>query len=48
MFRRGEPARSNTQLVERLASVARSLDRPLADPATARGAFGLAGALPLA
>ncbi len=36
MLRRGVPAESNAQLVERLVGVARSLERDPVDPATAR------------
>jgi 3-keto-5-aminohexanoate cleavage enzyme len=41
MLRRGEPARSNAQLVERLVAVARSIDRPPADPTEAESELGL-------
>jgi uncharacterized protein (DUF849 family) len=42
MLRKGEPAESNRQLVERLAEVARSIDRPPADPQAAEAELELA------
>jgi 3-keto-5-aminohexanoate cleavage enzyme len=41
LLRRGEPVRSNAQLVERLAGVAAALERPIMTPADARAALGL-------
>jgi 3-keto-5-aminohexanoate cleavage enzyme len=40
-YRKGEVAKSNAQLVERVARVARELDRPVATPAEARKLLGL-------
>ncbi|MFC6719324.1 3-keto-5-aminohexanoate cleavage protein [Natrialbaceae archaeon GCM10025810] len=40
-FRRGEPAESNAQLVERTAEIAERLGRPVATPAQAREILGL-------
>jgi 3-keto-5-aminohexanoate cleavage enzyme len=40
-FRRGEPAKSNAQLVERVAAIASSLDRPLATPSQTRDILNL-------
>jgi len=42
-YRRGEPAESNAQLVERTVSVAETLGRPVATPAEARDLLGLPG-----
>lgn len=42
-YRKGELARSNAQLVERVARLARELDRPIATPAQARKLLGLQG-----
>jgi 3-keto-5-aminohexanoate cleavage enzyme len=44
LFRRGEPASSNAQLVSRLAGVARSLDLDIATPQWAETALRLPGA----
>jgi uncharacterized protein (DUF849 family) len=41
LLRRGQPARSNAQLVERLARIAATLDRPVNTPAHAAVALGL-------
>jgi 3-keto-5-aminohexanoate cleavage enzyme len=41
LFRRGEPLKSNAQLVERAVRIAAELDRPVATPAQARELFGL-------
>ena len=41
MLRRGEPAKSNAQLVERLVEVARSIDRTPADPREAESELRL-------
>jgi 3-keto-5-aminohexanoate cleavage enzyme len=41
-YRRGELARSNTQLVARLTRIARECGREPATPAEARGMLGLA------
>jgi 3-keto-5-aminohexanoate cleavage enzyme len=40
-YRRGDPAESNAQLVERVADVAETLGRPVASPAEARTLLGL-------
>jgi 3-keto-5-aminohexanoate cleavage enzyme len=40
-YRKGDPAESNAQLVERTARIAAELDRPLATPAETRGLLGL-------
>lgn len=40
-FRKGELATSNAQLVQRVADLARSLERPVASPAQARALLGL-------
>ncbi len=42
-YRRGEPAESNAQLVERTVSVAEILGRPVATPAETRDLLGLPG-----
>jgi uncharacterized protein (DUF849 family) len=41
LMRRGEPAQSNAQLVERLAGVATALERPIMTPGEAAAALGL-------
>jgi uncharacterized protein (DUF849 family) len=41
LMRRGEPAHSNAELVERLAGVATALERPIMTPAQAAAALGL-------
>jgi 3-keto-5-aminohexanoate cleavage enzyme len=43
MLRRGVPAQGNGELVERLADVARTLERPTADIDTTRQLLGLSG-----
>jgi len=40
-YRRGELAKSNAQLVERVVRIAKELDRPIATPAQAREMLGL-------
>ncbi|MEM1586514.1 MAG: 3-keto-5-aminohexanoate cleavage protein [Candidatus Bathyarchaeia archaeon] len=40
-YRRGELAKSNAQLVERIVRIAKELDRPIATPAQAREMLGL-------
>jgi len=40
-YRKGELARSNAQLVERVVRIAREMDRPVADPETARRILGI-------
>lgn len=40
-YRKGEVAKSNAQLVERVARIARELDREVATPATARKILGI-------
>lgn len=40
-YRRGELAKSNAQLVERIVRIAKELDRPIATPAQAREILGL-------
>lgn len=40
-YRKGELATSNVQLVERVVRVAKEMDRPVADVATARQLLGL-------
>jgi 3-keto-5-aminohexanoate cleavage enzyme len=40
-FRRGQPAESNAQLVERVVDVAETLGRPVATPTQARETLGL-------
>jgi 3-keto-5-aminohexanoate cleavage enzyme len=42
-YRKGEVARSNAQLVERVARIARELDRDIAKPADVRRMLGIAG-----
>ena len=42
-YRRGEPAESNAQLVERVVDLAGTLEREVATPAEARGILGLPG-----
>ena len=41
-YRKGEVAKSNAQLVERIVRIAHELDRPVATPAQARTLLGLA------
>ena len=40
-YRRGEPAESNAQLVERVARIAEELGRPVASTAEARRILGI-------
>ncbi len=40
-YRKGELARSNAQLVERIARIGKELNRPVATPAEAREILGL-------
>ena len=40
-YRKGELAESNAQLIERIVRIAREMDRPVADPDTARRILGI-------
>jgi 3-keto-5-aminohexanoate cleavage enzyme len=43
-YRRGEKARSNSQLVERVVRIAHELNRAVANPKEARAMLGIASA----